>query len=173
MLSKHWPRDAGINSTAVLGCTDTPNQSRLCMQDILAIYPHRIFGNRVSDPARKLVLVVMNGDIVLDVSARRLGSLQRGHAAVLSVNTGPEMVNCCLEDWPANVKNAGSSCKNKEVCLQELPDPDTDLHTARLRKFYSDTREDYRKISMLTTEQSGQGNYCAKTTWRCVDYGLA
>ena len=163
-LHKHWPGEIGANLTSVFGCTETPNQSRITMQEILAIYPRRIFGSRASDPSSKLILVVINGDIVLDTSVRRLKSMQWGHAATLSVNTGPEMVNCCFEDWPANMKNAGASCKDKSVCLQQLPDSDTDLHTVHLRKFYRDSRDAHVAKSPLTAEHSGQ--YCAKTKWR-------
>jgi hypothetical protein len=96
-LARHWsnqsvPGRAFLNGT--LGCTETPSSKRATLQEVLAIYPQNIFGEAAKD--RHLVVVTVNADIVLDRSVRRLQTLSPGHAAVLSVNTGPEMLDCCF-----------------------------------------------------------------------------
>ena len=148
VLVDHWPRPRGgvlVDIAEKLGCTETPSRERATLQEVLAIYPSRIFGERAADPSRRLVLVVVNGDIVLDRSVRRLKTLQPGHAAVLSVNTGPDMKNCCFESFHDSIKSPSRKYSSKaciigagvnQTCIQSLPDPDTDLHDEALGQFY-------------------------------------
>ena len=108
-IARHWPTTAGTAATAPINVTHADSKlhchrhgspRRASFQDVLAIYPHQIHQQLLIANApgtKRFVFVVLNADVVLDGSARRLRSLRRGHAAVLTVNSGPDMASCCLD----------------------------------------------------------------------------
>jgi len=188
LLHAHWP-SGWAPSAQALGCTETPTAARATLQEMVALYPERIFGERAREEDRKVVVVVVNGDIVLDASVRRLGSLRAGHAAVLSVNTGPAMEDCCLEAFQDNVAaelklrreiaqgavragmpravNCTAGRGPGGACLSALPaagrvgggQMDEGAHVLQLRAFYASHR---RAVSAVATTA---GSSDAEGTW--------
>ena len=104
------------------------------------------------------MFVVHNADVVMDESVGRLRGMEDGAAALLTVNAGPDMADCCLDGRFQSLvlRNAPScnappppppSSKEEEedggrgegACAagQSLPDPASLPHTAALRAFYA------------------------------------
>jgi hypothetical protein len=105
LLVAHWPSaspdgDSSINKlmAARLKCLEVPTGGKASAQEVVALYPSLLHGPtlKAAAPNTKVVVVVINGDVVLDQSSSRLKSLQWGHVAALTVNSGPRMEHCCL-----------------------------------------------------------------------------
>lgn len=157
-VSLHW--SSSRNGTAVLAeklnCVAHTNRGRATFQELLAIYPHRIYEQLLQQqqqmsekPHPPIMMVLHNADVVMDESLQRLSTIRRGHVALLTVNTGPDMINCCLdgrfqtllEHERAASQSSAFSCagdggNSSKECASTLVDSDQAPHVLALQRFF-------------------------------------
>jgi hypothetical protein len=176
LIRSHWP-DKSVQEDKIkshFGCTEITS-GRANLHEFLIEYPHRLF-YRNGRSERKTVVVVINGDIVLDSSIKRLSTLRHGHVAALTVNTGPDMVNCCFDTFQAVVStekvNIAAQARAKAAhetvpediilscapeygasCQHRLPDSDESPHVENLRAFYQASRLSEKAVQTCTNHQ--------------------